>query len=272
MTTAMLLVELGLRVTIYAEHFWGKTTSNVAGGQWAPSVVKYRARDTQQFTEILEISYRRFKDSIGKGFGVSAVPNYTMESHPAFDTVLKLSPNLIPPPDMLKNLPFKHMNGPGYRYHTLLVEPPIFLKRLEQDLRRANVPFVSRKFLTPAKVFELREDVVINCTGYGAKELWRDNALFPIKGQLALLSPQPKLKYLFGRSGYLFPRMDAVVIGGTFEEGDDTTAVDVPKCRRLVNTLEQVFSGVPGPAIAFQESDIDHPKNLKYLAPEVVDD
>jgi hypothetical protein len=165
MTTATLLVELGLRVTIYAEHFWRKTTSNVAGGQWAPSVVKYRARDTQQFTEILEISYRRFKESIGKGFGVTAMPNYTMERHPAFEAVLKLSPTLIPQPDVLPSLPFEHLTRTGFRYHTLLVEPPIFLRRLDEDLRRAKVPFVSRKFQTPAKVFELRENIVINCTG-----------------------------------------------------------------------------------------------------------
>jgi hypothetical protein len=87
-----------------------------------------------------------------------------------------------------------------------------------------------------------------------------------------LLSPQPKLGYLFGRSGYLFPRKDFVVIGGTFDEGDDSTTIDKKRCRELVYVLKQVFSGVPGPAIAFQETDIDHPKNLKYLGPEVVDD
>lgn len=272
MTTATVLAELGLRVTIYAENFWRKTTSSVAGGQWAPSVVKYRTRDIPQFTEILEISYRRFKDSIGKGFGVTAVPNYAMERHPAFETVLKFSPTLIPQPDILPSLPFEYLTSPGFRYHTVLVEPLIFLNRLDQDLRSAKASFVSRKFLTPAKVFELRENIIINCTGYGAKALWRDNALFPIKGQLALLPPQPKLKYLFGRSGYLFPRKDAVVIGGTFEENDDSTTVDVKRCRQLVNFLKLVFSGVPGPAIAFQETDIDHPKNLKYLGPEAVDE
>jgi glycine/D-amino acid oxidase-like deaminating enzyme len=95
LTAATLLLELGVRVTIYAKELWTETTSHVAGGQWAPSVVLYS--NEQEFKEVLKMAYKRFKASIGQGFGVSKVPNYAAERNPAFDKVFELCPGLIPP-------------------------------------------------------------------------------------------------------------------------------------------------------------------------------
>ena len=55
LTSATLLVPLNLRVTIYAKAFSPHTTSNVAGGQWASSLVEHS--DTQQFDRILRRSF-----------------------------------------------------------------------------------------------------------------------------------------------------------------------------------------------------------------------
>jgi glycine/D-amino acid oxidase-like deaminating enzyme len=41
LTAATLLLDLGVQVKIYAEHFWKDTTSAVAGGQWAASKVEF---------------------------------------------------------------------------------------------------------------------------------------------------------------------------------------------------------------------------------------
>jgi D-amino-acid oxidase len=268
LTAATLLRELGLSVAIYAEKFWRDTTSNVAGGQWAPSVVRYGEGDEQQFKEILETSYRKFEASVGGGWGVSKMPNYTTERHPAFDAVLQLVPGLLPAPEELPALPFQTLARPGFRYHTLLIEPPIFLKRLDRDLRAAKVPFKKQFFSDEAAVVALRENIIVNCTGYGAKKIWGDDKLQAIKGQVALLSPQPDLDYLFGRSGYLVPRADAVIVGGTFELDNETTDVDLNTCQGLVNDLKGVF-GVARTARRL-DTPIDDPKFLRYLAPEKV--
>ena len=40
------------------------------------------------------------------------------------------------------------------------------------------------------------------------------------RGQLAILLPQPELRHAYvGRAGYMFPRPDGVVLGGTFARG-----------------------------------------------------
>jgi len=266
LTTATRLMELGLRVTIYAKEFWDKTTSHVAGGQWAPSKVEYA--DTQQFKDILKISYKTFEQNIGTRFGISKVPNYTKRPQEDLDEVIRLFAGeepLIPAPDRL-TLPFGHNMGSGYRYQTLLIEPPIFLKQLHADLVAANVPFISRRFSSPRDVLSLRENIIVNCTGFEAKQLWSDNDIVPAKGQLALLPPQPNLKYLFSRSGQMFPRTDAIVIGGTYEECSTSPTSDVEVCRGLVNDIKAVF-GV-GPVVERFAIHIDHPYNLQDLAPK----
>jgi glycine/D-amino acid oxidase-like deaminating enzyme len=39
-----------------------------------------------------------------------------------------------------------------------------------------------------------------------------------VRGQLAILEPQPAVRYAYtGSSGYMFPRADGILLGGTFE-------------------------------------------------------
>jgi D-amino-acid oxidase len=63
---------------------------------------------------------------------------------------------------------------------------------------------------------------VFNCTGLGAKALFDDQQLEPVRGQLEVLLPQPEIDdcYLVGGCGYMFPRRDGIVLGGTWDHGD----------------------------------------------------
>ena len=99
-------------------------------------------------------------------------------------------------------MPFPALKQPGYAYQTLLIEPPLFLARLHHGLRSLrHVKFVKREFVGEAAVLKLPEPVIVNCTGLGTRNIWADPKLYPVKGHLVLLRPQPRLKYLFsGRS------------------------------------------------------------------------
>ena len=193
---------------------------------------------------MLKTAYTRFAGDVGNGFGVSKKSNYTPGRDRYLDLVVDLVPGLIPAPVPMP-LPFEHLTTPGFKYETLLIEPPIFLKKLDQDLRDKNVEFKRRTFTNVASVLALAENIVVNCTGLGAKDIWSDNDLHPIKGHLALLKPQPPLTYLFSRNGYLFPRADAVVIGGTYRFGDDTTNAEPDVIQQLVDHMRGVFGVGP---------------------------
>jgi glycine/D-amino acid oxidase-like deaminating enzyme len=66
----------------------------------------------------------------------------------------------------------------------------------------------------------LPEALVFNCTGLGSRDLFGDQLLMPIRGQLAILEPQLEVRYAAqGSFGYMFPRSDGILLGGTFERG-----------------------------------------------------
>jgi D-amino-acid oxidase len=267
MTAATLLLDLGLQFTIYSDRKPSETTSAKAGGQWAVSVVEYQGK-THELTDIIKFAYKRFKNSVG--FGVSPRPNYTATRSHNLDIVLQLAPGLIPDPVWLPRLPFEHHTKPGWEYQTLLVEPPIFLQRLETDLRARNVTFVSRRFTSRSDVLNgLTEKIIVNCTGLGAMTLWSDPKMTPIKGQLAMLPPQAALQYLYGQNGYMFPRTDHVVIGGTFETGVNDEVADKTVCQGLVTYMASLFGKAP--PMAMPENHIHHPDHAPFVNPAMTE-
>jgi len=265
MTAATLLRAMNLPVTIYSDRKPAETTSAKAGGQWAVSVVEFKGKE-QELGDILRASYMRFKNSIGQGFGVSERPNYTASRSHNLDVVLQLAPGLIPQPVALSRMPFQRPTEPGFEYQTLLIEPPIFLPRLETDLRANSAGFVQRKFASTSEVLALTENIIINCTGLGAMTLWSDPKMAPIKGQLAMLPPQqPNLQYLYGQNGYMFPRADHLVIGGTFEVGVNDETPDKAVCQDLVNHMKSLFGLAP--VMPLPDIHIHHPSHAPFVNP-----
>jgi D-amino-acid oxidase len=267
MTAATLLLDLGLNVTIFSDRKPAETISAKAGGQWAVSVVEFAGKE-QELKDIIKTAYTTFRASIGKGFGVSERPNYTATRSHNLEIVLQMVPGLIPPPEQLPRMPFEGHTKPGFKYQTLLIEPPIFLARLEADLRARGVTFVQRKFASRSAVLtSVTPKMIINCAGLGAMTLWNDPKMVPIKGQLAMLPAQPALQYLYGQDGYMFPRADHVVIGGTFESGVNNETASKSVGKGLVNHIASLFGKAPAKPLS--DIHIHNPDHAPIVNPAI---
>ena len=66
-----------------------------------------------------------------------------------------------------------------------------------------------------------------------------------MRGQLAILEPQPEVRYAFtGGPGYMFPRPDGIILGGTFELDQwDTDAASPETIARIVASHKRFFAG-----------------------------
>ncbi len=247
MTAATLLLEAGYAVTVYAKGFLEETTSHVAGGQFNPSTVEFLgdAEGLAELQRILRRSFRTHESKIGQGFGVTRRRNYLYRRSRTFDLIPR---DVVPEPEVFAALPFAHHEArPGVAYQTLLIEPPIFLRRLELDLRLSGVRMIRKTFESLDQILEaLDHDVLVNCLGLGAGDVMNDPAVVPVRGQLVMLKPQPRLDYLYGGSGYIFPRSDAVVVGGSFERGVSDPTPDPEMCAQILATAKAPFgSGLP---------------------------
>jgi D-amino-acid oxidase len=238
LTAAVTLAERGYSVQVFAKAFPPDTTSNVAGGQWAPASVEHK--DKAQFERILKNAFNTHK-ARGPAYGVSPRQNYATTRLPSFADV---PTGLVPAPTALAHLPFARLKSRGFVYSTLLVEPPIFLPKLVSDLNDRGVPLKTKTFHAMQEVLsdpEISQKIVVNCTGLGAREICNDKKVHAVKGQLVMLPPQPQLDYLFCAPGYLFPRQDAVVVGGTEETDFKDDKPDIKRCKIVLEHVRQAF-------------------------------
>jgi glycine/D-amino acid oxidase-like deaminating enzyme len=246
LTTARLLQDRGWSVTIYTDALPPHTTSNVAGGQWAPTSVFDLDRVTPafqlQFKEAARLAHHAFQTLVGAGYGVTWKENYFLNSRhspPRDNYYVRELPELFP---SLAELGADEHPFPSpfvYRFVTMLIEPGIFLMRTLSDVRAAGGRVVIRRFLDRSEVLSLGEPVIFNCTGLGAASIFGDAELVPVRGQLVFMPPDDRLDYLTIGGGdgvlYMFPRADGILLGGTFERGASHLTADQTTTDRIVN-------------------------------------
>jgi len=258
LSTARLLQQRGYDPTIYAKEMPPGTTSSVAGGLWEPVALFDRPRVTsefrRQFAEAARIAFRRYQSMAGDMYGVRWLPLYTLAREAA---------GIAPPPpeSPLSDIEPLYPEGrqlargqhpfdvPFARHRdSMLIEPAIYLNALIRDYLAGGGRIVIREFRAAAELKTLRETLIFNCTGLGARGLFGDPELTPIKGQLVFLLPQPEIDYMTIGPGniYMFPRHDGVLLGGSFERSVENTEIDPAVTERILRGNGELFVGMRG--------------------------
>lgn len=243
LTTARLVQEAGLPVTIYTADLPPKTTSNLAGGQWGPTGHYREAAVTpewrSQYRAALAVSWERFQKLDGARYGIRWLPTYT-------DSDRVGSPGLqpyYPYSRILASADHPFAVGDLAVYRTMYVEVGRYMAQLTEDFLRAGGQMRIRRFAGAADLSQLPERLVFNCTGLGSRELFGDMELGPVRGQIVMLAPQPHVRYAYTLpAGYMFPRDDGIVLGGTFERGEWSTAAEPATVQRILAAHRNLFS------------------------------
>ena len=258
LSTARCLQERGFRVTIYAADVPPNTTSNVAGASWGPFSVFdpgcTPAGFELEFKRAARLAYEHLEGLGSPRYGVSWRHNYWLSDGrleglavPAEED--RLIEGLRPaaetlPPD---EHPFAGLSVS--RRPTMLIEPPIYLSALLDDVRHAGGTVVVRRFDGREELASLGVPLVMNCTGLGAGALFDDRDVLPIKGQLVVLQSQPEVDYLTIGPGdlYMMPRADGIVLGGTHERGVWSLDPNPVEAERILSGHRRLFRTVAGP-------------------------
>ena len=252
LSTARLVQEAGFPVTLYAKALPPETTSNVAGGQFHPFGHYAHDRVTPewraQFAAALDYSWRRFQIMVGDDYGIRWLPTYVESDGPLTQMLPTFPPNnRVLRPDE-HPFPVAHIA----RYDTMYIETGRYLRQLIRDVQLAGGRIAIRELATTAEISALPERLVFNCTGLGARALFGDQELRPARGQLAILEPQPEIRYAFtGDAGYMFPRADGILLGGTFELDQWDATPQPDDIARILASHQRLFAGFRcvGPAL-----------------------
>jgi glycine/D-amino acid oxidase-like deaminating enzyme len=244
LTTARLIQEAGFPVAIYTAALPKNTTSAVAGGQVSP-FGHYREGEVTpewmtQFKAAMAYSWRRFQTLVGDRYGIRWLPTYeeTRNRSVESDWMDPYYPNAR----LLRADEHPFPVNRVLRFDTMYVETPRFMAWLTDEVLRAGGTIRMRRFETLADVATLPERLVFNCTGIGAKHLVGDDMLMPVRGQLAVLQPQAEVRYAFaGNAGYMFPRGDGILLGGTFERGEWDATPQPDDVARIIGSHRRLF-------------------------------
>ena len=262
LTAARELQKRGFVVTIYAKAIPPHTTSNMSWASFTPtsgllsSGVNNPAW-TEQFRRAAGIAYRELQLLVGRGYGVSWIDSYTF-SDERTEGGGGGGNSLLPAALRTGSLSLRSGEHPfpsrfARQRPALRIEPSIYLDALLRDFAAFGGRVVVRAFDGPRDFASLSQSLVVNCTGLGARELFRDDTMVPVKGQLTLLVPQPEVRYATlggvpsrNADGFvhMMPRSDGIALGGTSEEGVWSLEPNEEARQRVMEEHMALFAGM----------------------------
>lgn len=235
-------------VTIYAKDLPPDTTSNIAGALWGPTSVFETStpKFNEQFRIACRISNRAFQLLAGPEYGVRWIETFELSNHElSLQRELPGGNDLYPQIETHRD-PENYFGFPFVRqYSTMLIEPSIYLSALLRDFYIGGGRVVVKEFRNKQELARLREPVIFNCTGLGSRALFEDEELSPVRGQLEILLPQPEVDYCYLSSGYMFPRRDGIVLGGTWDHDDWSVAPDPEQATDILEAHMEIMKKLP---------------------------
>jgi D-amino-acid oxidase len=267
LTSAILAQRAGAKVTIYARDLLPQARSARATGSWTPSsrICLESAAGPgfpalwEQMARASHKTYRSYLGLPGKPvewvdrYNVSDISRAQQRAHGAPDPLGfaeydHLIADLTPAPQLLPRgaAPF---DAPFvYRSESMMFNIADYGHTLMNDFFTAGGEFRRTEFHAPAELGLLKEKVVINCPGYAARALWRDESIVPVRGQIGWLIPQSEVTYgVTYKNVSVLSRTDGIVVqaveGGDMKGyKDDNETVDRAEADRAVATVAELYS------------------------------
>ena len=268
LTSAILLQQAGAKVTIYAKDRPHEARSARATGTWSPdSRIALSNAVTPDFPALWEKMCRKSfqiyssylgmpgdpvewtdryllwnRDTVQRESGQSPVEQLPFAHY--WDRVADLHPDFVELPPGSHPFPTQNVS----RGTSLTFNIAAYSRQLVHDFFVEGGRIERVEFHSPADLIRLPEKVIINATGYGARALWKDESIVPVRGQIAWLVPQPQVQYGIIYKGVLIlARRDGIAVqdGGAGEMDGYNDANEQPdrqKAEADVRVASELFT------------------------------
>ena len=243
LTSAARLLRLGFAVDIYSRGTFSQTTSMAAGAYWWPHKAYPEERVSQWAKETYQ-EYRRLKADSGTGV--------TFEKHFRFcldpdENAYAL--NLVDEWQEINGTDYGIPCAKAYLIILPVIDVPTYLPYLKSRVESDGAKIFIKDLSSPAELFPAY-DLVVNCSGIGARSLVHDESVFPIRGQVIRISHPPHMHgsiRIYQRQGpftLILPRSNDCILGGTAQEGDWSLAVRKKDTRQILKRCSKVVPAV----------------------------
>jgi D-amino-acid oxidase len=258
LTTAICLAEAGMTVLVISAEQPRQTTSAAAGALWGPHLVGMDERIGRWAAVTLERLEELRAPRIGadalagivrrvEGMAASATAGSEPPEYAAAGSLAPCRPDEVPAG-----------YATAWRLSAPLIAMPRYLDYLAERLSRAGGTIAIRprlRTLADARDAAPGASVIVNCAGYGARDLVPDPDVTAIRGQ-AVVVRNPGITEFFVGSGaahwpltYLFPHDDVVLLGGTEEHGSTWREPDPATAAQIVSACAAIRPELRGAAV-----------------------
>lgn len=271
LTSAVTAQRAGAQVTIYARELMPRTRSYRATGTWTPdSRISLTQPAGPQFgalwEEMARISFRTYRSYLGyPGKPVEWIDIYRLSDRPFEDVradeekldtlgfghyndrIRDLTPRPQTLPEGATDFPVKYVQ----RSETMMFNIPEYNHMLMSEFYAAGGKVEIREFHHPSELAGLKEKVVINCPGYAARTLWKDDSLIPVRGQNGWLIPQPEVTYGFNYADVSVVSKSYGILIQALEGGDlkgynnSNESIDRAESVNAVRKIEDLYARFP---------------------------
>jgi D-amino-acid oxidase len=262
LTAATLAQRAGCRVTIYAKDRAPDARSARATGVWSPdsrialdSAVS--AAFPAQWEEMARRSFRIHQQYLGLAdrpvewtdrYMLADAPSQGRAPQPMdFAHYEARIRDLTPPSEAVAAgqhpFPVAHVR----RASLPMFNINAYGRMLTNDFLLNGGRIETVEFHTPADLAALKQKVVINCTGYGARALWKDESIVPVRGQIAWLIPQAEVTYgIYYKGVGTLSRPDGMVVQNSgpdesYGYNDANEAPDRAEADAAIATIAPLF-------------------------------
>jgi glycine/D-amino acid oxidase-like deaminating enzyme len=271
LTTALLLQRAGAKVTIYAKDRPPLVTSSYATGVWSPaSRFCLKSFETpalgQRWADWCVRSHGDFQTFLGlPGTPVRWVDRYALSDvpwdelrvlrqaearergEPEFANMRDFAPSLTPEAEDLAEGAHPFPAPFVRRSSNMVFNLTALSRRLMDDFLLNGGQMETRTFHRAGELAALPEPALVNATGLGARELFGDRTLIPVRGQLGVLIPQPEVDYGLSGAGFsMVPREDGLVVqtSGERDFGSEDLTPDRAESEGALLALAHVMRGM----------------------------
>jgi len=142
----------------------------------------------------------------------------------------------------------------GLRFTVPLVEMPLYLPWLQQQIQDMGGVFTTRHITSLTELMDHDPDAVVNCSGLAARSLVGDASVYPVRGQIVRVA-NPGLTLSVrdehhpdGRA-YVHPRGADCILGGTLEENNWDTKVDLSAAASILRRCLDIVPQLVNPTV-----------------------
>lgn len=233
LTAALTAQRMGLQVTIYAKERPPYVRSARATGSWTPdSRIALTSAAAPSFAadweHMARTSFSMYQSYLGSaGTPIEWTDRYFLRDTPSRETRMPENDggghNFAVYSDRIRDItPGSQEMPPGTtpfptsfvsRTSSLTFNVASYSRQLVEEFQVGGGRIETREFHAPAELATLPQSLVLNCTGYGARALWGDESVVPVRGQIAWLIPQEGVNYgLYYKGLNVLARRDGIVI------------------------------------------------------------